>query len=116
MVRLCRQNDEQEAERLTDRGFDRSPIGDRRGLFVRFGVSKQNYDATPLDRWYQRHSGGCCCLSNYRMPSRKTGRAERARAMTQQRIKPAYAKFDPAHVFDGLFVPNEGEEARAFVR
>lgn len=23
--------------------------------------------------------------------------------MTQQRIKPAYAKFDPAHVFDGLF-------------
>ena len=49
---------EQEAERLTDRGFDRSPIGDRRGLFVRFGVSKQNYDATPLDRWYQRHSGG----------------------------------------------------------
>ncbi|WP_019939541.1 helicase RepA family protein [Bordetella sp. FB-8] len=50
---------EQEAERMSDRGFDRSPIGnDRRGLFVRFGVSKQNYDATPLDRWYQRHSGG----------------------------------------------------------
>jgi hypothetical protein len=21
-------------------------------------VSKQNYDATPLDRWYQRHTGG----------------------------------------------------------
>lgn len=31
---------------------------ERRGLFVRFGVSKQNYDATPLDRWYQRHTGG----------------------------------------------------------
>ena len=44
---------------MSDRGFDRSPIGnDRRGLFVRFGVSKQNYDATPLDRWYQRHTGG----------------------------------------------------------
>ena len=44
---------------MSDRGFDRSPIGnDRRGLFVRFGVSKQNYDATPLDRWYQRHPGG----------------------------------------------------------
>ena len=50
---------EQEAERLSDRGFDRAPIGnERRGLFVRFGVSKQNYDATPLDRWYQRHTGG----------------------------------------------------------
>lgn len=49
---------EQEAERLTDRSFDRSPIGDRRGLFVRFGVSKQNYDATPMDRWYQRCDGG----------------------------------------------------------
>ena len=50
---------EQEAERMSDRGFDRSPIGnERRGLFVRFGVSKQNYDATPLDRWYQRHTGG----------------------------------------------------------
>jgi RecA-family ATPase len=50
---------EQEAERFTDRGgADRAPIGDRRGYFVRFGVSKQNYDATPLDRWYQRHEGG----------------------------------------------------------
>lgn len=49
---------EQEAERLTDRSYDRSPIGDRRGLFVRFGVSKQNYDATPMDRWYQRCDGG----------------------------------------------------------
>jgi RecA-family ATPase len=49
---------EQEAERFTDRGTDRAPIGDRRSYFVRFGVSKQNYDATPLDRWYQRHEGG----------------------------------------------------------
>ena len=49
---------EQEAERFTDRGADRALIGDRRGYFVRFGVSKQNYDATPLDRWYQRHEGG----------------------------------------------------------
>jgi len=38
---------------------DRSPIGhEQRGIFIRFGVSKQNYDATPLDRWYQRHTGG----------------------------------------------------------
>jgi hypothetical protein len=25
---------------------------------VRFGVSKQNYDATQLERWYSRHDGG----------------------------------------------------------
>jgi hypothetical protein len=50
---------EDEAKRLSDRSHDRQAISnDRRGLFVRFGVSKQNYDATPLDRWYLRHSGG----------------------------------------------------------
>jgi RecA-family ATPase len=47
-----------EAKRLSDRPYDRQPIGDRRGFFVRFGVSKQNYDLTPPDRWYRRHEGG----------------------------------------------------------
>jgi len=50
---------EDEAKRLSDRAHDRQSIGnERRGYFVRFGVSKQNYDATPLDRWYMRHAGG----------------------------------------------------------
>ena len=50
---------EDEAKSLSDRAYDRQPIGnDRRGFFVRFGVSKQNYDATPYDRWYQRRDGG----------------------------------------------------------
>lgn len=50
---------EDEAKSLSDRAYDRQPIGnDRRGFFVRIGVSKQNYDATPLDQWYQRHDGG----------------------------------------------------------
>ena len=50
---------EDEGKRLSDRAHDRQPIGnERRGYFVRFGVSKQNYDATPLDRWYMRHAGG----------------------------------------------------------
>lgn len=50
---------EGEAKRLSDRTFDRQPIGsDRRDFFVRFGISKQNYDATPLDQWHQRHDGG----------------------------------------------------------
>ena len=28
----------------------------------------------------------------------------------QQHIKPAYARFDPAHLFDGLFVPTRGKK------
>jgi hypothetical protein len=47
-----------EAERLSDDASDGLPIGDRRAFFVRFGVSKQNYDVTPKDLWYQRHKGG----------------------------------------------------------
>ncbi|EFI4614357.1 AAA family ATPase [Escherichia coli] len=50
---------EEEAKSLSDRAYDRQPIGnDRRGFFVRFGVSKQNYDATPHEQWYQRRDGG----------------------------------------------------------
>ncbi|RMH97215.1 helicase RepA family protein [Stutzerimonas nitrititolerans] len=37
-----------QAKSLSDRAYDLQPIGnDRKNLFVRFGVSKQNYDATP---------------------------------------------------------------------
>lgn len=50
---------EDEARRLSDRAYDRHPIGnDRRGFFIRFGASKQNYDPTPLDKWYERREGG----------------------------------------------------------
>ena len=50
---------EDEARRLSDRSDDRQPIcNDRRGFFIRFGVAKQNYCATPLDRWYERREGG----------------------------------------------------------
>lgn len=50
---------EEQAKSLSDRAYDRQPIGNnRRGFFVRFGVSKQNYDATPLDQWHKRHDGG----------------------------------------------------------
>jgi RecA-family ATPase len=49
---------EAESQRLSDRA-DRKPIGnDRRGFFVRFGLSKQNYSATSLDQWYERRDGG----------------------------------------------------------
>lgn len=49
---------EQEAGGLSAHSFNRVPIDDQRGCFVRFGISKQNYDVTPGDRWYQRHEGG----------------------------------------------------------
>lgn len=50
---------EDDAKRLSERAYDRQPIGnDGRGLFVRFGISKQNYESTPLDQWYKRHDGG----------------------------------------------------------
>jgi RecA-family ATPase len=50
---------EDEARRLSDRAYDRQPIGsDRRGFFVRFGVSKQNYGLPTADRWYERKNGG----------------------------------------------------------
>lgn len=50
---------EDESTRLSDRVYDQQPIGvERRGYFVRFGVSKQNYDTSPLDRWYMRQAGG----------------------------------------------------------
>jgi len=49
---------ESEADRLSI-GGSHSPIcSDQRGLFVRFGTSKQNHGVPLMDRWYQRHAGG----------------------------------------------------------
>ena len=48
-----------EGARLTDRAYVREPIGnDRRNRFVRFGICKQNYGVTPLERWLERQDGG----------------------------------------------------------
>lgn len=50
---------EKESESLSDRRYDRKPIGeDGAHRYVRFGISKQNYDAPFLDRWYERCEGG----------------------------------------------------------
>ncbi|MEB0134554.1 helicase RepA family protein [Actimicrobium sp. CCC2.4] len=69
---------EDEAKRLSDRTHDRQPIGnERRSYFMRFGVSKQNYDDTPLDRWYMRHVGGVLVpveLVETRQENRKGGK------------------------------------------
>lgn len=48
-----------EAQKYSQQAYARRPIGERdRGLFVRFGVSKQNYDVAPIDKWYRRCEGG----------------------------------------------------------
>jgi RecA-family ATPase len=33
-------------------------VGDRKSYYARYGVSKQNYTATPIDQWYERKEGG----------------------------------------------------------
>lgn len=55
---LCRMTKE-EARTLTDRVFDREPIGEeRRGFYLRFGVSKSNYAPPTPDRWLVREQSG----------------------------------------------------------
>lgn len=50
---------EEKAELLSDRTFDRRPIGhDRRKYFLRFGSSKINYGEELDDRWYERQAEG----------------------------------------------------------
>lgn len=48
-----------EAEELSDHPYNRQPIGaNRKDFFIRFGINKQNYDATPMEKWFERQKGG----------------------------------------------------------
>jgi len=47
-----------EAKSLSASASGREPIGDRRGFYIRFGVSKQNYGSPLADQWYERGDGG----------------------------------------------------------
>lgn len=50
---------EAEAEKFSDRRYDAKPIGaENAGRFLRFGISKQNYDAPQADIWLERREGG----------------------------------------------------------
>ena len=51
------QMSESEGKFWSDR-IDRAPIGVRRGLFVKWGVSKQNYGSSMLPQWFRRDTGG----------------------------------------------------------
>lgn len=49
---------EKECEKWSDR-MDGAPLlPDRASSFVKWGVSKQNYDITPNDKWFKRSDGG----------------------------------------------------------
>ena len=52
------QMSESDGKYLSDRPYDRAPIGVRRGLFVKWGVSKQNYGHGLVPRWFRRDTGG----------------------------------------------------------
>jgi len=52
---LCRMS-AAESARLADAG--RSISSERRGYYLRFDVSKQNYGILPPERWYERREGG----------------------------------------------------------
>jgi RecA-family ATPase len=50
---------EKEAESLSDRRYDAKPVGkENADRFLRFGISKQNYDTPQQDRWLERRAGG----------------------------------------------------------
>jgi len=49
---------ESEAKRLTDGNGNRVLGTHRMTRFVRFGISKQNYDTTTIEQWYERQEGG----------------------------------------------------------
>ncbi|WP_212625512.1 helicase RepA family protein [Pseudomonas sp. PP3] len=49
---------EDETKKIRFLNQDTASFSDQRGSFVRFGVSKQNYDITPRNRWYNRSHGG----------------------------------------------------------
>jgi RecA-family ATPase len=64
-----------ESEQLSHRA-DRSPVGDRRSYYVRYGISKQNYDMTPSDQWYERREGGVLVPVQLQDAAKKGGRSE----------------------------------------
>jgi RecA-family ATPase len=46
----------EESERFTNGSSQ--PIGEDRGYYVRFGISKQNYGTPFMERWFRRGKGG----------------------------------------------------------
>lgn len=61
---------EKEAEKWSER-MDGAPLhSERASSFVRWGVSKQNYDVVPNDKWFKRSDGGVLLPAEIK-PARK---------------------------------------------
>lgn len=62
---------EKECEKWSER-MDGQPMqSDRASSFVKWGVSKQNYDVTPNEKWFKRSEGGVLLPANLK-PARAT--------------------------------------------
>ncbi len=69
----------EKAKLLSDRHFDRSPIGDdRRKYFLRFGTSKINYGEELDDCWYERREEGVLISIELFPAKQKNAQKERA--------------------------------------
>lgn len=66
---------EKESETLSSR-IDKASVGDRRNFYVRFGVSKQNYDVSHLDQWFERQEGGVLMPVTLLETKKQTGKSD----------------------------------------
>lgn len=74
---------EDESKRLSDSPQDLRPIGsDRRDHFVKFGVSKQNYDVRSKVNWFERQEGGVLCQRKLFEIDKKGGKGRTPRKPT----------------------------------
>lgn len=61
---------EKEAEKWSERVDGAALHSDRVSSFVKWGVSKQNYDVTPHEKWFKRSEGGVLLPADLK-PARK---------------------------------------------
>lgn len=67
---------EKECEKWSER-MDGQPLhSDRATSYVRWGVSKQNYDVTPDEKWFKRSEGGVLLPATNLRPARKDSPAQ----------------------------------------
>lgn len=70
---------EKEAEKWTCRSDGQPLHSSMASMYVRWGVSKQNYDVTPHDKWFRRSDGGVLLPADLK-PARKEPETKGGRA------------------------------------
>jgi RecA-family ATPase len=71
-----------ESKRLSDR-MDGQAIGEEKRLFVRFGISKQNYGVPFNEKWFRRGQGGIFEAANLSPASYKTSEQSDQKTTTE---------------------------------